>query len=64
MRCKVAYVLHRFPYLSKVFILLEMYWIRKYGVELDVFSLLAPGLGPAHAQAGQQGLLEALCWFG
>ncbi len=39
---KVAYILHRFPYLTETFIMREMYWIRAHGVEIDIFSLLSP----------------------
>ncbi len=38
---KVAYLLQRFPRLSETFILREMSWIRRYGVELCIFPLLA-----------------------
>jgi len=39
---KVAYVLHRFPYLTETFIAREMHWIREHGVDLTIFSLMPP----------------------
>lgn len=48
---KVAYVIHRFPHLTETFIMREMYWIRQYGVELHIFSLLSPRPTPVHEQA-------------
>jgi colanic acid/amylovoran biosynthesis glycosyltransferase len=51
-RLKVAYLLHRFPYLTETFIMREMYWIREQGVQLHIFSLLDPkGDQPVHEQA-------------
>lgn len=48
---KVAYILHRFPHLTETFIMREMYWIREYGVELHIFSLLSPRPTSVHGQA-------------
>ncbi len=50
---KVAYLLHRFPYLTETFIVREMYWIRKCDVEIHIFSLLNPRVEPVHEQAQQ-----------
>ncbi len=38
----VAYILHRFPYLTETFIAREMFWIQRHGVEVSVFSLMRP----------------------
>lgn len=48
---KVAYILHRFPYLTETFIMREMTWIREQGVELHIFSLLPPEHTTVHEQA-------------
>lgn len=48
---KIAYLLHRFPYLTETFIMREIYWIRDYGVEVHIFSLLRPKREPVHEQA-------------
>jgi glycosyltransferase involved in cell wall biosynthesis len=53
---KVAYVLHRFPYLTETFIMREVYWLRKQGVEVDIYSLLSPTHKVVHEQAEE--LLE------
>jgi colanic acid/amylovoran biosynthesis glycosyltransferase len=51
-KLKVAYMLHRFPYLTETFIMREMYWIREHGVQLHIFSLLDPKKDqPVHEQA-------------
>ena len=39
---KVAYVLHRFPYLTETFIVREMHWVREHGIDLTIFSLMPP----------------------
>ncbi len=39
---QVAYLLHRFPYITETFIMREMYWIRKHNVDINIFSLLSP----------------------
>lgn len=39
---KVAYMLHRFPYLTETFIAREMHWIRDHGIDLTIFSLMPP----------------------
>lgn len=39
---KVAYILHRFPYLTETFIVREMHHVRRLGVELTIFSLMRP----------------------
>ena len=48
---KVAYILHRFPYLTETFIMREMYWAREQGVDLTIFSLLPPKHDVVHEQA-------------
>jgi glycosyltransferase involved in cell wall biosynthesis len=50
-KLKVAYILHRFPYLTETFIMREMYWLRAQGVELEIFSLLPPKHSLIHAEA-------------
>ena len=50
-KLRVAYILHRFPYLTETFIMREMYWIRDQGVELTIFSLLSPKHAVHHEQA-------------
>lgn len=50
-KLKVAYILHRFPYLTETFIMREMYWIREHGIKLYIFSLLAPKHDIVHDQA-------------
>ncbi len=47
----VAYILHRFPYLTETFIMREVYWLRKQGVEVKIYSLLAPTHKLVHEQA-------------
>ncbi len=47
---KVAYIFHRFPKLSEVFMMREMYWIREQGIDLLIFSLLNPKPAPLHNQ--------------
>lgn len=39
---KVAYILHRFPVLSETFIMRELHWIRRHGIDVTIFALL-PG---------------------
>ncbi|KAA3660724.1 MAG: colanic acid biosynthesis glycosyltransferase WcaL [Calditrichaeota bacterium] len=41
-KIKVAYILHRFPYITETFIMREMYWLRKCNVDVTIFSLLSP----------------------
>jgi colanic acid/amylovoran biosynthesis glycosyltransferase len=48
---RVAYLLHRFPYLSETFVMRELYWIREHDVDVYIFSLLRPKRGPIHEQA-------------
>ncbi len=50
-KLKVAYILHRFPYLTETFIMREMYWLRADGVELEIFSLLPPKRSLVHDEA-------------
>lgn len=39
---RVAYLLHRFPYLTETFIVREMHHVRRHGVDLTIYSLLPP----------------------
>lgn len=48
---RVAYILHRFPYLTETFIMREMYSVREEGVNITIFSLLAPLHKVVHEQA-------------
>ena len=48
---KVAYLVTQFPSLSQTFVTNEMYWIRNYGVEINIFSLFTPKSGIIHDQA-------------
>ena len=50
---KVAYLLHRFPYLTETFIMREVYWLRKHGVDVEIFSLLNPKHSVTHEQAAE-----------
>ncbi|RMF35858.1 MAG: colanic acid biosynthesis glycosyltransferase WcaL, partial [Chloroflexi bacterium] len=47
----VAYLLSRFPKLSETFILNEMRFLRRYDVDLQIFSMLSPEPGPVHREA-------------
>ncbi|MDX1522314.1 MAG: glycosyltransferase, partial [Anaerolineae bacterium] len=48
---KVAYILHRFPYVTETFIMRELYWLREQGLDLTIFSLLPPKHAVVHEQA-------------
>ncbi|MBN1312807.1 MAG: glycosyltransferase [Anaerolineae bacterium] len=48
---RVAYILHRFPHLTETFIVRELHWVRRYGANLAIFSLLDPRSGPVHEDA-------------
>ena len=48
---KVAYILHRYPYLTETFIVREMSSIREQGVDVHIFSLLSPKNTIIHEQA-------------
>lgn len=48
---RVAYILHRFPYLTETFILREMHWLRQGGIDVQIFSLLPPQHGVVHDRA-------------
>ena len=48
---KIAYILHRFPYLTETFIMREIYWILQKGMKIHIFSLLSPKRTPVHEQA-------------
>jgi glycosyltransferase involved in cell wall biosynthesis len=50
-RIKVAYMLHRFPYLTETFIMHEMYALRACNVDVHIFSLLSPKHDIVHAEA-------------
>ena len=47
---KVAYVLHRFPYLTETFIMREIFWMRRQDVDVEIFSLLPPKHTVVHGQ--------------
>ena len=53
---RVAYILHRFPYLTETFIMREVYWLRQQGVDVEIYSLLSPQHAVVHEQAEE--LLE------
>ncbi len=48
---KVAYLVTQFPSLSQTFVTNEMYWIRNYGIEINIFSLFTPNSEIIHTQA-------------
>jgi glycosyltransferase involved in cell wall biosynthesis len=48
---KVAYILHRFPYLTETFIMREMHSMHKHNVDVFIFSLLKPTHQTVHRQA-------------
>lgn len=48
---RVAYILHRFPYLTETFILREMRRLEHEAVQVDVYSLLPPKAGVVHKDA-------------
>ena len=48
---RIAYLLARFPSLTQTFILREMLLLRELGLDVHIFSLLAPTPGPVHQQA-------------
>lgn len=48
---KVAYILHRFPYLTETFIMREIYWLQRQGIDVEIFSLLSPKHSVVHEQA-------------
>ncbi|MCH7750535.1 MAG: glycosyltransferase [Planctomycetes bacterium] len=50
-RIKVAYILHRFPYLTETFIMREMHSLRDNNVDLHIFSLLSPIHNIVHKEA-------------
>lgn len=47
---RVAYILQRFPHLRQTYILREMDWMRRFGVDLRIYSLLRPERDPVHEQ--------------
>ena len=50
-RIKIAYIIHRFPYLTETFIMREIYWLRQQGLDVQIFSLLEPKHSVVHDQA-------------
>ena len=50
-RIKVAYILHRFPYVTETFIMREMHSLRDNNVDLHIFSLLSPIHNIVHKEA-------------
>ncbi len=55
-RVHVAYLLKMFPRLSETFILNEVLELERQGVDVDVFSLMAPGDGRFHGNLSQLNL--------
>jgi colanic acid/amylovoran biosynthesis glycosyltransferase len=49
-KLKVAYFLLRFPYLTETFILREMIFLRKLGLDVHVFTMAPPRPTPIHRQ--------------
>lgn len=49
-KLKVAYFLQRFPFLTETFILREMIFLRKLGLDVHVFSIIPPLPTPIHQQ--------------
>ncbi|UCC50646.1 MAG: glycosyltransferase [Anaerolineaceae bacterium] len=47
---RIAYILGTFPQLTQTFVTREIFWIRSYGVEVQVFSLSRPESPPADEQ--------------
>jgi colanic acid/amylovoran biosynthesis glycosyltransferase len=50
-KLRVAYMVSRFPHPYETFVLNEMYWIRKQGVDVCIFSMMDPKPGPVHQRA-------------
>ena len=50
---KVGYILKMFPRLSETFILNEILELERQGVEVEVFSLMAPGDGRFHGSLSE-----------
>lgn len=48
---KVAYILHRFPVLSETFIMRELHWVRRHGIDVTIFALLPGNDKVVHDQA-------------
>ena len=48
---RVAYLLHRFPYLTTTFIMREMNCLRAQGVDIQIYSLLPPKHKIVHEEA-------------
>lgn len=50
---RVAYLLHRFPYRTETFIVREMDGLVEAGVDLSIFSMMAPGTDSASDQGNR-----------
>ena len=50
-KLKLAYILTRFPSLTETFILREMVFLRKLGLDVYIFSMLPPLPTPIHQEA-------------
>jgi glycosyltransferase involved in cell wall biosynthesis len=48
---KIAYLMHRFPYLTETFVLQELCHIRHHAEEVNIFSLMSPKHLMVHEQA-------------
>jgi colanic acid/amylovoran biosynthesis glycosyltransferase len=49
-KMKIVYILTRFPKHTETFILAELYWLKKSGVDINIFSLLGPQPSTEHQQ--------------
>jgi glycosyltransferase involved in cell wall biosynthesis len=50
---RIAYMLSRFPSIYETFVLNEMVWMRKQGIDVHIFSTMSPKSGPVHHRARQ-----------
>ena len=50
-KIKIAYILTRFPTYTETFIDSEISWLRKYDIDINIFSLLDPRRTIVHQQA-------------
>ena len=48
---RVAYFCHRFPYFTATFVAREIFWLREFGADVQVFSLLPPRDEPVHERS-------------
>jgi glycosyltransferase involved in cell wall biosynthesis len=57
-KLRVAYMLSRFPSVYETFVLNEMVWMRKQGIDVHIFSTMSPKPGPVHRRA--QGMMDVV----